>query len=158
MKNLLKYIAVFGALTLVVFLNVENVNGQCTNTYHYGSAVAPTDNVTITISTYQEIGEYAEITGVVAGETYTVTFSRSPGFITVRSGTYNGTVVASGLGPITFTASTSGTYYVHFNPDNNCGTWAWASYTTTITCISCPPPPPTPQDCEGATMVCDDDS
>src|SRR5690554_2686738 len=158
MKNLLKYIAVFGALTLGVFLNVENVNGQCTNTYHHGSAVAPTDNVTINISTSQAIQDYAIVSNIVAGETYRITFDRGNSQITVRSGTYNGPLVAngSGLTTLNFTAAVSGDHFIHFN-DNDCYSSPWAySYTTTITCISCSPP--TPQDCEGATMVCSNNS
>src|SRR5690554_4540855 len=160
MKNLLKYIAVFGALTLGVFLNVENVNGQCTNTFHYGSAVAPTDNVTINITTEQAIKDYAIVSNIVAGETYRITFNRGDSQITVRSGTYNGPLVAngSGLTTLNFTAVVSGDHFIHFN-DNNCNSDPWLyDYTTTITCISCPPPPRTPQDCEGATMVCSNTS
>jgi hypothetical protein len=54
----------------------------------------------------------------------------------VHSGTYNGTIVAQGNSPLTFTATTSGSYFPSWNTGSNCGT-ATNCCTTTIQCTSC---------------------
>jgi hypothetical protein len=61
------------------------------------------------------------------------------GFITVRSGTFNGPVVASGNSPLTWTATIAGNHFIHYNTNSACGT-ATTCGTTTITCTSCPAP------------------
>ncbi len=115
------------------------VSGQCTNTTAYGSAAAPTSSTPTSISTCNFQSEYSTVTGIVAGNTYKVT-SSCGGYITVRRGTYNGTFVANGNSPLTFTAPVAGTYYFHWNTNAACGT-ASTCCTTTIACTSCPAPP-----------------
>lgn len=136
--------------------NMCSVTPSCTNTDPYGSATAPTDSDPIEISTCQYQEEYNTISSVVAGETY-VSDLDCGGFITVRSGSYNGTVVASGAAPLSWTASTSTTHYVHYNTNSSCGT-ATSCCTSTLECATCPAPVPPPQDCEGALMVCNDNT
>src|SRR5690606_23545028 len=67
------------------------------------------------------------------------------GYITVRSGTYNGPVVGNGNAPFTFTATVSGNHYVHYNTNASCGTATNCS-TTTIICTSCSGLPPVTND------------
>jgi hypothetical protein len=110
----------------------------CTNTTAFGSAAAPTNNVPVTISTCTYQNEYNTITGVAAGSTYQSGMSLG-GFITVRSGTFNGPVVASGNSPLTWTATIAGNHFIHYNTNSACGT-ATTCGTTTITCTSCPAP------------------
>src|SRR5690606_19836939 len=74
-------------------------------------------------------------TNVVAGNTYSVSNSCG-GYVTVRSGTSGGPVVANGNAPLTFTATVNGIHYVHWNTNASCGT-ASNCCTTTITCTSC---------------------
>lgn len=95
----------------------------CTNTTPYptSSVAAPTSGNSITISTCNYQSEYNTISGIVSGNTYTFTNSAG-GFITIRSGSYNGTVVTSGNSPLSFTAPSSGTFYVHYNTNSSCGT------------------------------------
>jgi hypothetical protein len=134
----------------------------CTNTSSFGSATAPTGVTTTTISTCNYQTEYNTITGVVGGNTYT-SGSSCGGFITIHSGTFNGPIIASGNAPLSWTPTTSGTYYIHYNTNSSCGT-ATNCCTTTITCSSCPPPPPPPgcgsnppagNTCATATPICD---
>lgn len=135
-----------------IFLISINANGQCTNPTSYGSATAPSSNTSVTISTCNFQGEYGTVTGVVAGETYQITNSCG-GYITVRSSTYNGTLVGSGNAPYTFTAAVSGTHYVHFNTNAACGT-ASNCCTTAISCTSCAIPTPPANDlCANATPL-----
>jgi hypothetical protein len=107
----------------------------CTNTSSFGTATAPTSNTTTTISSCTYQTEYNTITNIVAGKTYTLN-SSCGGFVTIHSGTFNGPVVASGNAPLTWTAATSGTFYVSWNTNSSCGT-ATNCCTTTIACTNC---------------------
>ena len=109
----------------------------CTNTSSFGSISAPTNNTAATISSCNYQTEYSTVSNIVAGNTYQLG-SSCGGFITIHSGTFNGPVVASGNAPLTFTPATSGTYFIHYNTNSNCGT-ATNCCTTTITCTSCSP-------------------
>jgi hypothetical protein len=86
---------------------------------------------TVTITTIQYAGEYATISSVVAGSTYVSASSIVTDYITIHSGTYDGPVVAYGLTPLTWTATVSGTYFMHCNTDAACGIQS-TSRTTTI--------------------------
>ena len=110
-------------------------SGNCTNASAFGTATAPTNTTAVTISTCSYQTEYSTINNIVAGNTYTLTNSCG-GYITVHSGTYNGAIVAQGNAPLTFTATTSGTYYPSWNTNSSCGT-ATSCCTTTIQCTSC---------------------
>ncbi len=107
--------------------------GQCTNTTQYPTTAvaAPSSGNTTTISTFQYQSDYNQITGITSGVSYTSTGSIAGTFITVRSGAYNGTVVAAGVTPLTWTATNTATYYVHYNTNSSCGT-AGTGMTTTI--------------------------
>jgi hypothetical protein len=95
----------------------------CTNTTQYpsSSVTAPSAGNSVTISSCNYQTEYNAISSIVSGSTYTFTNSAG-GFITIRSGSYNGTVVASGNSPLSYTAASSGTFYVHYNTNSSCGT------------------------------------
>jgi len=118
---------------------MATARGQCTNTTAFGSVAAPTSATPVSISTCSFQTEYSTVTGLVAGSTYSVS-SSCGGYITVRRGTYNGTFVANGNSPLSFTAPVAGTYYLHWNTNAACGT-ASTCCTTTIACTSCPVPP-----------------
>ncbi len=130
------------------------VAGPCTNTTLYGSAIAPSTPTTVIISTCQFQGEYSPIYSCIAGQTYQSAYNLG-GFITVRSGTFNGTVVASGNAPLNWVCPSSGTYFVHYNTNNTCGT-AMNCGTSSISCITCLPPPPPSNDlvCNATTISC----
>ena len=128
--------------------------GPCTNTSSYGSATAPSTPTTVVISTCQFQSEYSTIYSCNAGQTYQSAYNLG-GFITVRSGTYNGAVVASGNSPLNWVCPTSGTYFVHYNTNNTCGT-ASSCGTSTITCVTCTAPPPPSNDlvCNSTSITC----
>ena len=112
-----------------------NGSAQCTNTFAFGSATAPTNTTPVTINSCVYQGDYSTISNIIAGNTYSVSNSCG-GYVTVRRGAYNGTLVANGNAPLTFTAPVSGTYYIHWNTGSGCGI-ATNCCTTTITCTSC---------------------
>ena len=129
-KELYISLLILGFLLLVSNWSI----GQCTNVTSYGSAVAPTSgSASISGCNYQT--EYSTITSVVSGTTYQATNS-SGGCITVHSGTPGGPVVASGNAPLTWTATSNGTYYLHYNTNCvSCGT-ATSCGTTALNYVS----------------------
>jgi len=113
----------------------------CTNTSQFPttSISAATDNSVVTISTCVFQSEYSAVSGIVSGNTYQFGMNIG-GWITIRTGSFNGTAVASGVAPLTWTSTTSGTVYVHYNTNSSCGT-ASVCGTNTVQCTSCPAPP-----------------
>lgn len=112
--------------------------GGCVNTFQFGSAVAPTTPTTVTISTCNFQGDYSVVSGISSGQTYQFGYSYG-GYITVRSGTYNGPVVASGNAPLNWASSYTGTVYVHYNTNSSCGTASLCG-TSTVSCLTCSAP------------------
>ena len=93
LKHLFRGVAILSLL----FFNQEKVNAQCTFTYQYPSSTFPiptTLGQSYTITTCNYGGEYSQGSSPVSGGTYTVSSSNSADYFTVRTGTYNGTVVA----------------------------------------------------------------
>jgi len=127
MKNILLILA-------VLVIAQHSGLSQCTNTSSYGSATASTvagTSVSISGCNYQT--EYSTVGGFVAGSSYTLTNS-SGGCITVHSGSNSGPVVSFGTTPLTFNATTSGTYYISYNTNcGSCGTATGCGTTTVVT-------------------------
>lgn len=92
----------------------------CFNTSQLRSFTAPDLNGTST-AFCMVAGTYAPVSNVVSTKTYKFTSTIATDYISVRSGTYNGAIVAAGVQPLTFVAPIDGKYYVHINSDANCG-------------------------------------
>jgi hypothetical protein len=122
-------------LSTFVLYPLYNILGQCNNSTSYGSGTAPAAGGTVSITTCQFAGEYFTLNSVVAGQTYTVGSSVSTDYVTVRQGTSGGTLIAHGTQPLTFTATVSGTYYVHINTNASCGTQS-SCRTTTVSNVT----------------------
>ena len=126
----------------------------CTNAYAWGSLNAPTlpGSNLISSCTYQS--DYNTIYSVVGGNQYQSSYNLG-GYITVRHSSYNGTVVAHGNTPLTWTAPISGTYYIHYNTNNNCGT-ASSCGSSYIACLSCIAPSAPSNDlvCSATNISC----
>ena len=143
-NNLLKIFLIF----LFSVLFCQKMQSQCCNTSQYGSVTAPTSGTT-TISTCNYLSEYSPISLVVAGSSYTLEVTSTSAWITVYSGSSCGTFVADGLSPLTFTAPTSGTYYVHWSVNSSCATLSSGCETTTIAANTLPQP-------SNPSVFCDD--
>ena len=128
--------------------------GPCTNTSPYMTATMPSSPGLFYVSTCTFQSEYTTFTSVVAGSQYRSSYSLG-GWITVRHTTPGGTVVSSGASPLTWTAPVSGTYYVHYNTNSNCGT-ASSCGTDYIECLTCAAIPPPVNDlvCNATAITC----
>ncbi len=127
--------------------SVTTVSGcapaTCANTSPYGSATINSNGGSVTISTCSYAGEYSTISGAVSGQTLRFTSSVASDYITVRSGSSGGAVVAQGNTPLVFTNTFTGTLYAHWNTNSSCGTQS-SCRTTTVQCTSCTPSAPDP--------------
>jgi hypothetical protein len=128
--------------------------GGCVNSSAFGSLTTPSVPGPQTISTCTFQSEYNTIFSVVSGRQYRSTYNLG-GYITVRHTSFNGTVVAAGFSPLTWTAPISGTYYIHYNTNSSCGT-ASSCGTSTIECLSCSAPAAPSNDlvCNATPIVC----
>lgn len=108
----------------------------CTHSSSFGSATINTNGSVATISSCSYAGEYATISGAVSGQTLKFTSSVGSDYITIRSGTYDGTVLAFGQTPLTFSNSYTGTIYAHWSSNSTCGS-ASTCRMTTVQCTSC---------------------
>jgi hypothetical protein len=139
----------------VTCTSCPGVPAGCTNLTAYGSATAGTNNTAVTISTCNYQSEYSTVSGIVSGNAYQFTYSLG-GYITIRSGAYNGAIVAQGNAPLNWTANLSGTVYVHYNTNSSCGTASLCG-TSGVVCTSCPPPPVTIANdlvCSATALAC----
>jgi hypothetical protein len=118
-------------LLIVVSLLASEAYSQCIGTSGFGGGTAPLPGATLVMSTCNFADDYTTVTSVIAGNSYQVTSSVSTDFITVRQGSFNGAVVASGTQPLNFIATVAGTYFIHIHTNAFCGT-QMACRTTTL--------------------------
>ena len=115
---------------------------QCTNTAPYPSqSITPNANgVVTTITTCNWQTEYSTIIGISAGASYEFTYADSA-WVTVRQGTFTGTVLGYGASPLTVEAATAQNIFVHWNTDSLCGT-AQECHPTSVRLlgVDCTPP------------------
>jgi len=110
---------------------------QCSNSSAYGSATAPTAG-TVNFSTCSYGGEYSTLNSVVAGTAYRCASSIATDFITIRQGSVGGPIIASGVGPLTWTSTVAGTYYCHWSANSACAA-AYSCRTTSIAYVGVGP-------------------
>jgi hypothetical protein len=127
MKKLLlndstRSLKLFFTVVLLALLSTSNLIAQCTNATPYGNATLTTATGSSGTVTCQYGGEYGTWNGVTAFYSYTTTSTVATDYITVRSGTPTGPVVASGTQPLTWIATTTATHYIHVNTNSACGT------------------------------------
>jgi hypothetical protein len=89
----------------------------------YGSQNLPVfGGISYTTVACQFAGEYSVWSGAVVGTPYIAMTTVATDWITIRSGTSNGSVVAVGLSPLSFTPTNNNTLYIHVNTNSLCGT------------------------------------
>jgi large repetitive protein len=101
----------------------SDISSQCTSTSPFAGVTANNTGAAQTLTTCNFTGEFSPYAGVVAGNTYIFTAIGGAGnFLTVRQTNGTGTLVASGLSPLTVTPTVSGTLAVVVNTSAACGT------------------------------------
>ena len=112
----------------------------CENPFRFPSQTILASSEIKQISSCSFNSDYTEIGGVVTGQSYKFTsFDNSSGvhgYITLRSGTPGGYVVAAGFSPLTLTATSDDNLFVHFNSNASCGTNS-NCLVTTVQCTTC---------------------
>jgi len=95
--------------------------GPCTNMAYYTTRNFPNQQTGVeTIACYYA-GDYCQIDNPEQGVQYDITSTNPNDWITVRSGTYDGAVEATGFGIATIQSATSGqSYFIHVNVDDFC--------------------------------------
>ncbi|MDO9375627.1 MAG: hypothetical protein Q7T76_14505, partial [Ferruginibacter sp.] len=83
-------------------------------------ATASLNNVLTGVPSNMRADTYVAVYALVIGYEYQVNSSVATDYFTVRSGTFDGPVIAYGPQPLNFTAPASGTYFMHLNSDANC--------------------------------------
>jgi hypothetical protein len=127
------------------------LTGDCLNTSSFGSVdltLAGSDLVIISTCSYTT--EFSTITGVAVGSD--VEFSMpGGGYITVRSASFDGAIVAQGNSPVTVAGASGADLYPHWNLDGACG-GVNSCVETQVQCTSCAPA------CPNGTIgdACDD--
>lgn len=124
---------------------------ECTNSISSATNSAPSPSNTTLLVACQNAGEYTTLTNVVAGNLYVSNSSIVGDYFTIRSGTYNGPVVATGPSPLTWTAQIAGTHFIHVNTNSICATQS-SCRANSITCIG-PLAPPINDLCTNATTL-----
>lgn len=110
------------AVCRVTTMGCFNINGAgtCTNSIAFGTMTAPLPGSSVQVSC-QYAGEYATVNSVVSGATYSSSSSVLTDFITVRSGSFNGPIVAAGFTPLLWTAQSAVNHFIHITTNTLCG-------------------------------------
>jgi hypothetical protein len=114
-------------------------SSDCLNGSSFGSADISAEGPNgqlITIATNSWQNEYSTITGVPVGEDIEFNYDSPGAYITVRTDSVNGAIVAEGFAPVTVAGASGSDLFAHWNTDDACGT-ATISNLTTVQCVSC---------------------
>ncbi len=124
---------------LVLTMVGMQANAQCVQGYFWPNApvAAPAEGgVAATIATNTWAGDYSQITGIQAGETYVFDFDIA-GWITIYDDAGFTNVLYNGANPASVTPTTTNDLYVHWSLDAACGTDA-VNHLSTMECTTCP--------------------
>lgn len=105
-------------------IELENItlNLGCTNTFSFGSGNAPGPGLFVNLTTCAYAGDFSTLNNTVANTNYIATSNNSNDWITIRQGSSDGPAIAFGQTPLSWTSTVSGSYFVHVNTNNSCGT------------------------------------
>jgi len=121
-------------ITFFVILHNWHRNSSWTVSFwcRYQGGAAPSVGNSATMTTCAFGGEYQTVTGVIAGDSYVITYTggTTGNFVTLYDNTF--TPIAFGVSPVTFVAPAAGTFYSQSNStggacatENACHTAVW---------------------------------
>jgi hypothetical protein len=97
--------------------------GPCINSTAFVTQIMPVlGGAPFETVSCQYAGEYSAWSNAISNTPYIATSTIPTDWITVRSETYNGTIIAYGNQPLSFIPSNTGTIYIHINSDSYCAT------------------------------------
>ena len=111
--------------------------GQCININKAKTIKPPTNDEAIEINDLVYSGDYIEMYSQ-EGKFFIAESDNPDDYITIRSGVFNGEVIAQGITQVTWNASKNGYYYIHYNSDRTCG-YDLKKRNVTIKNVSIPP-------------------
>jgi len=132
-------IMIYGILLL---FNCNIGYGQCQNSTQFPLAPISvgTYNTPKTIAANNYAGDFAVVTQLENGKSYSFSSSNPSDYITIRTADHN-IVLAHGNAPVSYTSLQSDfTITMHINTNASCGTEIM-SRATTVTCTNCDPEP-----------------
>lgn len=112
-------------------------SAQCTFTSGFGVTTIDPAGTAKTLSTCSFAGEYSTANGATARQQLRFATSVTTDYITIRSGTYDGAVVAYGQTPLVFTNTYAGSLYAHWSANAACGVDASQCRITTVQSLGC---------------------
>ncbi len=146
-----------GVLSIVAMaLGTHTASAQCPFPNNpFGSGNAPTTiGGSVTLSTCVFAGEHSTLFAATAGHTYEIV-SSGGSYFTVYLSTNTTAPVAFGNGPLTFTAPSSGDYFIAINTNSSCGTeFLCLTVTVTLVATQACVPPPNPGVATAPTAAC----
>jgi hypothetical protein len=125
----------------LLLVGMASAQGDCLNVdqFPFSAAVPNADGTVTTISTCVFPQEYSVITGILPGASYAFTISGG-GYITLRSGTFDGPVVAQGFGLVEYTAVDASDLFAHYTVDDFCNQGTGCRDNTVQLLLDCTPP------------------
>ena len=97
------------------------VSGPCTNAAYYTSANFPTQQSPYLSVACYYAGDYSRFDNPEQGVAYNINSTTSGDWITIRKGTYDGAVEATGFGNVIIQSAEAGqSYFIHVNVDDFC--------------------------------------
>ena len=108
--------------------------------YPFEAVMADNSGQVMEVETCIFLQEYTHFIGIQSGSTYKFTITGN-GFITLREGTFDGPVVATGNGYTVYTAASTADLYAHYTQNSSCDLSSGSCQTNTIQMLGdCVPP------------------
>jgi len=119
-KNSMKKGMLVFLFIIPILLSGKFCFSQCINVNKIKTIKSPINDAVVEISDLVYSGNYIEMYSK-PGNFFVAESENPDDYITIRSEVFNGKVVAQGIAPVTWNASESGYYYIHYNSDKTCG-------------------------------------
>ncbi len=115
----------------------------CMGDYFWTSIVSQGNDLVQEFTSCNLFDDYNELENAISGQQYTFTAddsdSEAVAFITVRSGSFDGTVIGQGYSPLTVTSDIDGSLFSSYTADEYCDDFPdLGCLVSTVQCISCP--------------------
>ena len=115
MKHVYFFLVLIFCSLISTFSQSQCINSSGSSSAQLTAIAGSKDSIVCNMAT-----EYGIWIGILASYSYSTVSSSQTDFITVRSGSPSGTVVAFGKQPLTWTAKNSDVHFIHINTNETC--------------------------------------